>query len=1040
MFDKFSWFVFAAVVLVGAGCGFDPAPRDEDLDAVGEFSRLAGRGDWAGADRLTERVLAVRGEDAGMLREVARVKFNRGQFDRALELLRVASELMGHGDEGLVDEVFRLSVAQGRLYEGLAFLSDVMGDARDLETPDRTATRKVLAEMWYGCDRPELADPHARRVVLDRGFDLPWLMLMTADRRREMDEEPLREMVRRRPEDPRPLLGAARRHLDKYEIDAAAKIAKEILAFDPGNAAAAAIAGWAVVVDDRIDDAVRRRRLQSWWDGRQASWMDHGGVWLVVHRWMGAVDRKLSGRALRRAAMLDANDPRIWTEFASWLADSGGADSDGGDSSSRPQRRAELLVRLQQQRAALRGAAGESVEGLLAVSRTLLDLQRRYEAEAWAAVAVATAEEGDQRAGAERQRRRALVSLKGHPPGEIFDPPGWIAGLGRDEERTVLVAAIDRAVNAFAERERDEAGDSSDDAELPERFVVLRDEAAERGLEFFGRTIVGGGDGVLMYQTLGCGGGTIDFDLDGWHDLVMCAAGGTPGEQDSEPSAVFRNLGGRFDRADSAGVSDRGFNQGAVVGDWNEDGLPDVLILNYGCNGWFVNQGDGSFRSVKGMAGQGGADDRWSTSGAVADLNLDGLADAVVANYCDGMQPVTLRCGEDRSAGESTGLEDGSPRHHACSPTAFAAAADQWLMGDGRGGWVDVSSRWSMTPAVPGRGLGVVAGRMTDQSMNVFVVNDMSENHWWSVPVGGGQSGAGQGVEGLESAAAAGLATDRRGFVQGSMGIAVGDLDGNGQTDLFVTNFSDESNTLHRQRGGVFVHGDETDGIASISYRDVGFGTEAIDFDGDGRLELVIANGHVDDFSDVHADSRYAQRLSVIAAGPDRRWRDALMHAESSDGSGYVDRDHIGRALWTIDADRDGRTDVVVTHQDEPAALLMNRTPRRAAVPTGRLEVNLVGTTASRDAIGAVVKVRQGTRMWRQSKIAGGGYLCSNASELVFEGLDPDQVCTVEMDWPGGETSGKKGRVTFAPGVLSQMTWVQGQQPYWQSIDRNERR
>ena len=149
----------------------------------------------------------------------------------------------------------------------------------------------------------------------------------------------------------------------------------------------------------------------------------------------------------------------------------------------------------------------------------------------------------------------------------------------------------------------------------------LRNEEVDRRLRFFGRTSERlDQPGIMLFETLGCGGGTLDYDLDGWSDLYLAAAGGTPPQRDSEPNALFRNQAGTFHLfSELANTADRGFAQGITVGDINEDGFPDILVLNYGPNTLLVNNGDGTFSDQTQLLSEN--PDEWSTSGAIADID-----------------------------------------------------------------------------------------------------------------------------------------------------------------------------------------------------------------------------------------------------------------------------------------------------------------------------------------------------------------------------------------------------------------------------------
>jgi hypothetical protein len=229
------------------------------------------------------------------------------------------------------------------------------------------------------------------------------------------------------------------------------------------------------------------------------------------------------------------------------------------------------------------------------------------------------------------------------------------------------------------------------------------------------------------------------------------------------------------------------------------------------------------------------------------------------------------------------------------------------------------------------------------------------------------------------------------------MGIATGDLDNDGDFDFYVTNFNGEYNTFHSQQvDGIWR--DETSQLelAKPTFFMVGFGTAAVDLDRDSSLELLVANGHVDIFSRGLKQSPYAQPMQVFKRNESQTFSSV---GEAVSGA-YTHRPHVGRALWTVDVNRDAQVDLAVTHQTEPVALLVNQSEAKGAW----LEVALVGTADSRDAIGSRVEVSLDGRSWLAAKTSGDGYLCSDERILRF-GLgevDRESPVRVNVTWSNG--------------------------------------
>ncbi len=483
-----------------------------------------------------------------------------------------------------------------------------------------------------------------------------------------------------------------------------------------------------------------------------------------------------------------------------------------------------------------------------------------------------------------------------------------------------------------------------------------------------------------MYEFTGGGIGVLDFDLDGWPDVFFSqGCRWPPGETNSEPfrDMLFRNIEGKeFRRAESAVVeSVIGFGQGVSVGDVDADGFPDLYVANAGGrNCLYRNQGDGTFEEV--LLPESDAGNRWTTSCAVADFNGDGLADIYEVNYVQG-EDVFQRICKD---------ETGHPA--ICMPFDFDGAEDVVWINDGRGSFVNATSLFLQSPAT-GKGLGIVVAAFADDGLlGGYVANDTTANHFW-IP----RRGSDGSVTWGDQAAVSGLALNESGKAEGSMGIAVSDIDANGQLDLAVTNFLYESNTLYLGRGsGLYEDATRKLGLQDASQNVLGFGTQFIDIDLDGQMELVVANGHIDDLRRKERPYRMPTQLFRMSSG----------RFQLVDGAGvgpYFREAWLGRAVAKCDWNRDGRMDLLIGHLYDPSKMLTNTT----STESHYLSVRLVGVRSSRDAIGAVVRLRVGDQWFVQQMVAGDGYQCSNEKVLIF-GLGPvSRIDEIEVRWPSGD-------------------------------------
>ena len=726
---------------------------------------------------------------------VAQAAHQVGRTEQSAEYLRLACMNESFANPMRVRQSVIAMIGIGQFYDSFDFLEEALA-----AQPKQHETRRWLFDFYIGADDRVSAVEHGQRLVLERQFDLTLLKDLSNTERRTLDADPLDQMVSRNPDDKRPLLGTAKTKFDEAKFDEAVEILSEIVAAHPEHHPSQAVLGQALAAGRRFDE------LEDWAASQTDGVQDYPGYWIALGDWARSKDDFASAlRCFAQAA--NCGDPevvQIWTRLATLLAGYAETDPEMAEQLQRVvNERAQQLSRFHQLKDRFNRTGEISRAIALDIAQTLVKLGRLWEAEAWSAIVTTLPE--DDSVDVDQFREDLLKRLKPDSAWRVrealpdFDP--LIASLP--------LPPIERIVSATeSRRPMDASADKVGTSDQPSGGDVvdwkLEDEAAARGLAFWGRT----GEmldqpGIMLYQTLGCGGGTIDFDLDGWSDLYLVAAGGRPPNQDSAANALFRNLDGQFQSVENeTGTADEGFGQGVSVGDVNEDGFPDLLVLNYGRNRLYVNNGDGTFRDASDQM-PAAADDEWSSSGAIADLDGDGLSDIVVVNYCATLGPVTRPCP----------MKD-SDVIRSCSPMLFAAMPDRFIRSNGDGSFSDATESWDAMTDSPGRGLGIVVGDLDGKRGNeIFIANDMTNNHYWSQPPTQ-PDGAGQGIRFSESAMLRGIGADDRGIPQGSMGIATGDLDRDGDMDFYVTNFDNEYNTLHSQSSSGTWQ-DKTQGIRS---------------------------------------------------------------------------------------------------------------------------------------------------------------------------------------------------------------------------------
>jgi tetratricopeptide (TPR) repeat protein len=502
------------------------------------------------------------------------------------------------------------------------------------------------------------------------------------------------------------------------------------------------------------------------------------------------------------------------------------------------------------------------------------------------------------------------------------------------------------------------------------RFI---DRAGESGLGF--KFDNGRSPSRQLPETMSGGVALLDYDGDGWLDVYVVQGGHFPPQPSFKGDRLFRNRGdGSFEDATARAGIDRlnqGYGHGVTVGDYDNDGDPDLFITRWRSYALYRND-RGRFVDVTTESGLGGDRD-WPTSAAFADLDGDGDLDLYVCHYV----------GWDADSPKSCRRKDtGEPTY--CTPVELPAVPDHVFRNDG-GRFVDVSTQAGIAEAdTDGRGLGVLAAQLDeDMKIDLYVANDMTANYLFR----------NLGNFKFENVAlASGAAASADGGFQAGMGIACGDLDGDGRIDLAVTNFYGEGTTLyHCLGGGMFTDRSRESGLWSASQYWLGFGTAFLDADNDGWLDLVTANGHV---NDLHRFYPYAMPAQLFRNTGGGRLRDV-----SSDAGSALSVPHVGRGLAAGDLDNDGRTDVVIVVQSEPLVVLSNRTERAGHWIMLRIE----GTESNRDGVGSLVRIRAGGRTRVLQRFGGGSYQSASDPRLHVGLGNASIVDEVEVHWPSGK-------------------------------------
>jgi hypothetical protein len=482
-----------------------------------------------------------------------------------------------------------------------------------------------------------------------------------------------------------------------------------------------------------------------------------------------------------------------------------------------------------------------------------------------------------------------------------------------------------------------------------------------------------------------CGGaGLLDFDGDGWLDLYVVQGGPFPPPESTpdDGDRLFRNRrDGTFeDVTVKSGIASfpGGYGHGVAVADYDNDGRPDLFITRWRSYALYRNLGDGRFEDVTRNAGLDGDRD-WPTSAAFADLDGDGDLDLYVCHYLRYDPGNPRRC-----------VHPESPSKHECNPLDFPSLADHVFRNDA-GRFIDVTAASGFVDP-NGRGLGVVAADLDDDNrIDLYVANDMTANYLF-------RNQGGFHFE--ESGHLAGAAASADGGYKAGMGIAYGDLDGDGLLDLAVTNYFGESTTFYRNMGGgYFADHSSLIGMAAPTRRLLGFGIAFLDADQDGRLDVLSANGHVLDSRPRFPWTMPLQLLQGTAPG-------GLSDVSDRAGDPFSGL-HLGRGLAAGDLDNDGRVDAIVVAQNEPLIYLHNQTEPRGHFVTFAIE----GTKSNRDGVGARVTIVAGGRRQVADRFGGGSYQSAGDPRLQFGLGRAATIESVEVRWPSGQVD-RHGRLT----------------------------
>ena len=479
-----------------------------------------------------------------------------------------------------------------------------------------------------------------------------------------------------------------------------------------------------------------------------------------------------------------------------------------------------------------------------------------------------------------------------------------------------------------------------------------------------------------LIETMGGGGGFIDYNGDGLLDIYLVCYSQTPQPAGASNlrDVLYRNNGdGTFtDVTEKAGVSNSMRGMGLAVADYDNDGWPDMYITGYGASKLYRNNGNGTFTDVTRRAGVD--NNLWGTSSAFFDYDNDGYLDLYVCNYLT-YDENNLPCT----------FYDGKPY---CLIQNFRGSSSRLFHNNRDGTFTDVSDRAKVTNP-KGKGLGVLAlDYDNDGRIDIFQANDAAANFLYHNNGDGTFS---------DRALAAGVAYDPNGNARGGMGVDAEDLDGDGYLEIFVANFSGQTNALfHNDAGGLFTETTNKLGLGAISIPMSGFGSRFFDYNNDGLTDLFVLNGHpFEPIQKFFPETSYAER-PFLFENTGQGFREV-----AAEHGAPLKRFYAGRGLAVGDFDNDGDSDLLLICVGAPPVLLRSDGGNR----NHWLGIRLVGTNSNRDGIGANITVTSGGKRRMKQQLSGASYCSASDPRLLF-GLGANaKIDQVRVNWPSGKIS-----------------------------------